>query len=124
MKSIIWFIPSFLVFVGILLLSTVLSIPVQIEGVGYTDKISHVFAYSVLILSLLVAFHVNGLLKRRTWILLIFFCGLYGILLELTQYSLFPNRYFEWLDAISNVMGALIGSLLFLLYTNVKKRLT
>lgn len=121
MKSIVWFLPSLLVFVGILLLSTVLSIPVQIDGVGHTDKLSHLFAYFVLIVTLLFAFYKNGILGSTSWLILIVACSLYGVLLEFIQYSLFPNRYFEWLDAIANVSGALLGSLLFKLISNVKK---
>ena len=117
----LWFIPSLIVFVGILLLSTALSIPVQIEGVGYTDKLSHIFAYFVLIVTLLFAFHKNGLLQLKNWIILIILCSAYGVLLEYTQYSLFPNRYFEWLDALANVLGALIGSVIFRFVWRVKK---
>ncbi len=116
-----WFIPSLIVFIGILLLSTVLSIPVQIEGVGYTDKLSHIFAYFVLIVTLLFAFHKNGLLQGKSWMMLVLLCSVYGILLELAQYTLFPNRYFEWLDALANVLGALIGSVLFRLIWRVKE---
>ncbi len=120
-NPVLWFIPSLVVFIGILLLSTVLSIPVQIEGVGYTDKLSHIFAYFVLIITLLFAFYKNGLLKPKNWLLLIVLCSVYGVLLEFTQYSLFPNRYFEWLDAIANVLGAFIGSVIFRFIWRVKK---
>jgi len=122
MRSLVWFLPAFLVFVGILLLSTVLSIPVQIDGVGYTDKLSHLFAYFVLIVTLLFAFYKNGMLGTTSWIVLILACSLYGVALEFIQYSVFPNRYFEWLDALANVSGALLGSLLFKLMSYVKKK--
>ncbi|MEP1093918.1 MAG: VanZ family protein [Cyclobacteriaceae bacterium] len=122
MKSLVWFVPAFLVFLGILLLSTVLSIPVQIEGVGYTDKLSHLFAYFVLIVTLLFAFHKNGMLGTTSWMVLILACSLYGVALEFMQYSLFPNRYFEWLDALANVSGAIIGSLIFRLVSYVKEK--
>ncbi|MEP5613443.1 MAG: VanZ family protein [Cyclobacteriaceae bacterium] len=122
MRSLIWFLPAFFVFLGIFLLSTVLSIPVQIEGVGYTDKLSHLFAYFVLIVTLLFAFYKNGMLGTTSWFILISACSLYGIALEFAQYSLFPNRYFEWMDALANVSGALLGSLLFKLMSYVKKK--
>ncbi len=121
LNPLFWFIPSFIVFVGILLLSTVLSIPVQLEGVSFTDKLSHIFAYFVLIITLLFAFYKNGILQLKNWVMLIILCSAYGIVLEFTQFSLFPNRYFEWLDALANVLGALIGSIIFRLIWGVKK---
>ncbi len=121
-SPILWFIPALIVFIGILLLSTVLSLPIQVQGISFSDKLSHVFAYLVLIVTLLLAFHKNELLRTTNWILLIIFCSLYGILLEYLQYSVFPNRYFEWLDAVANVSGALIGSLTFRLWRGVKKK--
>ncbi len=121
MKPIFWFIPSLLVFTSILLFSTFLSLSIQIEGVSYTDKLSHMFAYFTLILTLLFAYHKNGMLQGTNWLLLILACSTYGVVLEFIQYSLFPNRYFEWLDVLANVSGALIGSFTFRLFRNVKK---
>ena len=120
-NPVIWFVPSFIVFVGILLLSTVLSIPVQIEGIGFMDKLSHFFAYLVLIITSLLAFYKNGILQVKNGMILIVLCSAYGVLLEFIQYALFPNRYFEWLDALANVLGALIGSMIFRLIWRVKK---
>ena len=122
MNKIFWFTPAVCVFTGILLLSTVLSIPIQIEGVGYTDKISHSFAYFVLTLSFLLPLYKFNLIDTRNWFLLMIGCSLYGVLLEFVQYSLFPNRYFEWLDALSNVSGVLLASLLFKLTSKYVKK--
>lgn len=120
MKSIVWFIPAFLVFLGILLLSTALSIPVQIEGIAFTDKINHAFAYLVLVVSSLIAFEKNDILNVRSWLILVLCCVAYGVILEIVQLTFFPNRYFEWWDAAANVTGTLIGSLGFRLFTNVR----
>ncbi len=117
--SIGWFTLSFCVFFGILLLSTALSVPIQLEGIGYLDKMEHAFAYFALITSLLFGFHRIGFLNSRIWLALIAFCSLYGMGLEWIQYTFFPNRYFEWLDVVANVTGVFLGSLVFRLF---KKR--
>ncbi|WP_425391437.1 VanZ family protein [Ekhidna sp.] len=108
-QATIWFVPPILVALGIFLLSTFLAIPIQVEGVGHLDKIEHCFAYFVLTLSLLIAYHKSGKLSVRRSYWLLFLTALYGLFLELIQYSVFPNRFFEWFDAGANVLGTLIG---------------
>lgn len=121
-RSLIWFIPAGCVFIGILLLSTAFSMPFKIEGVSYLDKWEHAFAYFVLTTSLLFGFHKSGLLTLKVWLILLLGCAMYGVLLEWVQYTFFPNRYFEWLDATANVVGTLLGGGLFRLLINVKKQ--
>lgn len=90
-----------------------LAIPIQIEGIGYTDKIQHVFAYASLSFTVLIPLHrfqAFGILNPMKIMVL---CAGYGLLLELIQYTFFPNRYFEWQDALANVIGVLIGGMLF-----------
>ena len=118
MRSILWFIPAICVFIGILVLSTLLSVPIQIEGISFTDKLSHLFAYSVLAFTLLFAFAKQSRMLPYSVIWVIILCSIYGVFLEWVQYSFFPNRYFEWLDALVNVIGTSIGGLGFKLFTN------
>lgn len=113
MRHKLWFLPAFIVTLGILLLSTVLAFPVQVEGVDYMDKITHIFAYMVLTFSYLLAFKMTELLTASAIRLLMLGCSIYGMLLELAQYTLFPDRYFEWVDALANVLGVLVGYGLF-----------
>lgn len=109
----IWFVPAFLVAIGIFLLSTFLSFPMQVEGVDFIDKWQHCFAYFFLIASFMYAFKKVNILSSRTSIYLLIGGSLYGLLLELAQYSFFPNRYFEWIDALANVLGVILGFLVF-----------
>lgn len=115
-KDLIWFVPAICVALGIFLLSTFLAFPVQIEEIGYLDKIEHCFAYLVLILSFLIAFKKSNRLSKSWSIKLLVISALYGFGLELTQYVFFPNRFFEWIDAIANVLGVLIGFAIFKLF--------
>lgn len=102
-----------LVFLGISLLSTVLSVPIQVEGVSYLDKLEHAFAYGVLVFSMLYGMYKSRRTVARIWPLVVITASFYGVLLEWVQYTFFPDRYFEWLDAIANVSGSLLGGLLF-----------
>lgn len=116
MKRIFWFVPACAVFLGILLLSTVLSTPILLDGVDFSDKILHGFAYLVFLVS--IGF---GLIRSDTYTLkrLVLFSLLvigYGAALEWVQYTFFPGRYFEWLDALANTTGVVAGSCLIITY--------
>jgi len=108
--------PAALVALGIFLLSTFLSIPVQVEGVGYLDKLEHSFAYFVLIISFMLAYKKAGSLTQKRSYRLLLIASLYGFILELVQYKFFSYRFFEWLDAGANVAGVLIGFVIFKLF--------
>ena len=117
-KKIFWFVPAGIVMTGIFLLSTFLSVPVQIGGISYIDKWQHCFAYCVLIISFMWAFRQANLLSFRLSIYLLIGGSVYGFLLELTQYNFFPGRYFEWIDAVANVLGVFIGFSIFRWFFN------
>lgn len=117
MKNTIWFIPAGIVALGIFMLSTFLSFPLQVEGVGYLDKIEHCFAYFVLIISFLIAFRKANMLSKRSSIILLVSASVYGFSLELVQYTFFSFRYFEWIDALANVLGVIAGFVTFKLFS-------
>ncbi len=112
-KKTIWFIPAIGIAVGIFLLSTFLKIPFQVEGVSSLDKIEHCFAYFVLILSFLIAYEKAEMLTLSRSIYLLVIISAYGFGLEVVQYVFFSYRYFEWIDALANVLGVLIGFSVF-----------
>ncbi len=104
-----WFVPAGLVTLGILALSTFLAVPIQIDGVGYLDKIEHSFAYFVLVVSLMLAFQKANMLTSKISFYIFVATSLYGLGLEIIQYIFFYNRFFEWLDAFANLVGVVIG---------------
>ena len=116
----IWFLPAIAVTLGIFALSTFLSFPVQVEGVGYFDKIEHCFAYFVLVLSFLIAYQRAGVLTKKRALYILLLSASYGFSLELVQYLFFAYRYFEWLDAGANVLGALLGFGVFMIFKRVR----
>ncbi len=119
MKTIInnlkYFIPSIFWALIILYLSSGPNIQLPKSTIDLSiDKIGHFTFYGIL--AFLIAYgyyknnptiHNNGLFKA------LIISGLYGISMEIMQYSFFPNRYFEVLDIIANISGSLIGILFF-----------
>lgn len=112
-RSWFWYMLAVAIAIGILLLSTVFSVPFQIEGISYLDKWEHTFAYFALSFSFLHAFWKAGKLSAKTTLLIILFAVLYGLLLEFVQFTFFPDRYFEWVDALANSLGSLLGLFAF-----------
>lgn len=112
-KAYWWFTPAIAVTLGIFALSTFLAIPVQIEGLSNIDKLEHLFAYMVLTLTFLVAFFKTGNLTRRVGVIIFLTTGSYGVLMELLQFYFFEYRNFEWNDSIANLIGTVIGFLIF-----------
>ncbi len=116
----IWFLPAIAVTVGIFALSTFLSLPVQVEGIEYLDKIEHCFAYFVLVLSFLIAYRRAGVLTKKRSLCILLLSASYGFSLELVQYLFFSYRYFEWLDAGANALGVFFGFGVFMIFKRVR----
>jgi VanZ family protein len=112
-KTVIWFIPAICVMLGILLLSTAVAVPIKINGVSFQDKLYHAFAYFVLVFSFLFGFKKSRLLNRRLILQVVIGAMTYGTMLELIQYVFFDLRAFEWFDMLANIVGSLIGLLVF-----------
>jgi len=78
------------------------------------DKIGHLTFYGIF--SFLIAYGYFKLpqtaIKKGLVNTLIISSG-YGLAMEIMQYSFFPNRYFEVLDIIANIIGSFVGILLF-----------
>ena len=76
-------------------------------GWGFEDKIYHVGAYAVF--SFLWALWRCLRLKKNNLKILTLCCVGYGIVLELVQHAVNPNRTFDPLDLLSNCTGVIIG---------------
>jgi len=112
-KTYLWFVPAIVVTLGIFALSTFLAVPIQVEGVSNIDKLEHSFAYLVLTLTFLLAFFKTGHLTGRVGIIIFLTTGSYGVLMELLQFYFFEYRQFEWNDSIANIIGTIVGFLIF-----------
>ncbi|NNE29982.1 MAG: VanZ family protein [Saprospiraceae bacterium] len=77
------------------------------------DKLAHLVVYALLSFLVLRALSKIEGLNRKNLVKTLVFCGLYGILMESIQYGFFPDRYFEVLDIIANIIGSFIGAWMF-----------
>lgn len=106
-----YYLPAIICTIAIFILST--NVSVQLPSVQFNDKIGHLIAYAVLVL--LWGWGIYKAKSQRltnNLILSILLGGLvYGIFLEIVQYSFFPNRYFEYGDILADFLGCVIGSI-------------
>lgn len=82
-------------------------------GIGFADKIVHIFLFSLLqfFWGYFIGKHYpERVLRINKYIL----AGtiLFGIMLEFVQGALIPNRSFEFADIVADSIGALCGYLL------------
>ena len=91
-----------------------INLPESIFDFIAMDKLGHFGIYGILTGIILWGNHKSGLpLNKNTGITAILVSGVYGISMELMQYYFFPGRYFEYLDIIANIIGAICGFALF-----------
>ncbi|MEO1031885.1 MAG: VanZ family protein [Bacteroidota bacterium] len=79
-------------------------------GSTFDDKIYHFFAYTVLAVLWITFFKQN----KERHILTVVFISLiaFGVVLELIQHQLNPNRTYDPYDLMANCIGVLIGTLI------------
>lgn len=82
------------------------------------DKVGHAAAYFVMSASLLWGFYRTVGISPATMVAAAAASILYGIGMEFIQYAFFPNRFFEVLDIIANIIGSISG--IFGLYFLIK----
>ena len=109
------FLPAFIWSLLILVLSTMpsISLPETFWDLLSPDKWGHIIVYGIFTLLLIRGFRAKP--TKKNIAIAVFISILYGILMEIIQYSFFPDRYFEIYDIIANIIGS-FGSLLFLKY--------
>lgn len=81
------------------------SVP-QIGFWGHLDKLVHFFAFGIL------GFLFQMVFKKRFFIFF-FILFLYGLLTEFLQTTMKMNRQADLLDILANVLGMVIGYILF-----------
>lgn len=91
--------------------------PVTVQSVHFfehEDKLVHAFIYAVQCILLL------EFLKKDSghhYIKAIILSSGFGCLMEILQAGLNTGRHFDYFDIIANIIGSLIGSLLFYLFS-------
>lgn len=84
------------------------------------DKLGHFAVYGVLTYLILWGFSKqNPQIELKIYLLGFLGSIAYGLFLELIQYTYFPNRFFEYLDILANIIGSFAGLYFFkILKTN------
>lgn len=84
------------------------------------DKVVHALMYGIF--SLLVTNLYLAIYKIKFWplLLLVFTTWMYSILMEILQVYLVETRSGELLDAIANLIGIVLGTLLYLGYKKIR----
>ena len=78
-------------------------------GSSFDDKIYHLFAY--IILGFLWITYFKPLQKNKLLIVVFVAVMAFGVVLELIQHQLNPNRTYDTYDLIANCLGVVIGTL-------------
>lgn len=105
-----YFIPALTWALVIFLLSTGKNIPTpRFTNLLEPDKLAHAAAYFVLAALLSFGFgkRLGAWQMRWVWVAALI-SSIYGIGMEIVQFTFFPNRYFEVYDIIANIIGALV----------------
>ncbi len=98
----------------IVIVSTIggISLPPTLWDIIAFDKVAHFGVYAVFVFLLNWGYDLNRRYSKISiWSLSI--AIFLGILMEIVQYSFFPNRYFEFADIIANIIGAFLGSTIY-----------
>lgn len=84
------------------------------------DKVMHALMYGIF--ALLVTNVYLAFFKLKFWpvLLLVFITWCYSIMMEILQLYLVSTRSGELLDAIANLIGIVLGTLLFIGYRKIR----
>ncbi|WP_232457031.1 VanZ family protein [Polaribacter sp. SA4-12] len=73
------------------------------------DKVYHLFAYFMLSSCWLFSFYKKPALKY----IIVIFCVIYGIIIEVLQHTLTLYRTGDFKDVLANTLGIVLGLLVF-----------
>jgi len=112
-----YYIPAILWSFVILFLSTKggINLPASWWDFIALDKVGHLVVYGIFCMLLLGAFtHNQTLALEQKWVIIALGISIiYGIGMEVIQYTFFPGRFFEIPDIIANIIGSILGLYLF-----------
>lgn len=99
---------------SILTLSLINIGKVEIIKIEASDKIYHTACYAIMsFLWCLYATNKYSTLKIKTFLIILVLITIFGIIIESMQLILTNYRSFDWLDAIANFVGCILGILVF-----------
>ena len=78
-------------------------------GISNVDKFYHLFAYFTLSITWLLSFYKKPKLKY----VIVIGCIFFGIIIEVLQQTLTVYRTGDYMDALANTLGILLGLIVF-----------
>lgn len=120
MKQLKYWIPALLWTICILIASLLSSRSLkklQLETIFEIDKIIHFGMYFGLSILLSYGFYKSSVIwnKLKLFLVSCFISSSLGIIVEILQKEITQTRSFDYFDIIANIIGALIGSAIFLI---------
>jgi VanZ family protein len=109
------YLPAALVATGIAVLSLSEQTPDYLPS-SVSDKLLHAIAYCILAFTLVFALEFRRASRVLHYVYAFLLTIAYGALIELLQYFCTATRTAEWGDFCADVMGALVGVLLGLVF--------
>jgi len=88
------------------------------------DKLAHAIVYGVFCFLAIRAYSSENQVLLKHLVLAVLITSGYGVLMELIQGNFFPHRFFEVPDIIANIIGSLIGALIYNYLQHRKPRVT
>ncbi len=85
----------------------------EITLIWSPDKLVHLFIYAVL--AILIALSIQTKRGNSIWkyFLIIIICAVFGSIIEILQ-PILTDRHFETYDILANIVGAIVGTIVFL----------
>jgi VanZ family protein len=115
------YIPAIIWLVIILLISGYPGNHIPNLPVWQFDKLVHSIIYAILSFFLLIPFYwqyTKGSKRFQIVLIVLFISVFYGGFMEILQNHIFINRSGNWYDFIANMIGAVIGIILYPLIIN------
>jgi VanZ family protein len=112
---------SWLVFLAVAMLTPGKNLP-EIHYFDFQDKFIHLFCFFIqayLWTGVGIKKEERKSARKRNWFNLIVYGISSSVLLEAAQ-LLIPNRSFEWMDLIVNIIGIILGFFAYLRWPTVK----
>jgi VanZ family protein len=119
MKWIRKYLISFLLALGILVISALPGDNLPAFSWNFADKVGHVLAYFLLSQAVLIEHWRairSSILDGRSLITIWFLCVGYGAIIEILQDQVFIGRHAEWLDITANALGASLAVLVMVFW--------
>lgn len=104
-----FFIIAICITISIAYLSLMKMPKIEVVSINNIDKLYHLFAYFTLSSCWLFSFYKKPALK----FIIIFFCIIYGIIIEVLQDTITLYRTGDFKDVLANTIGIVLGLLVF-----------